>query len=158
MGPINKQGGTSMTPEELMKPRYKVVADYPGNVFEIGSVITFLKQIKEGQILIWAYKDRTVTFSSFDKYPHLFKPLQWWEHREDIEMPEYVIVNSKSILSDAKIGAVYKVVKHFSTSTGKYNETGCQLLGNDYISYNRLAPADLSDYNEYLKQKEANNG
>jgi hypothetical protein len=63
-----------MTPEDLLKPRYKVVADYPDSIFKIGG------------ILIQGEKDLTEAA----KYPHLFKKLEWWEEREEKDMPEYL--------------------------------------------------------------------
>ena len=59
--------------EDLMKPRFKIIADYPGNTREIGSITTEI-----------------MTASYFRKYPENFKELFWWEERKEIDMPRYV--------------------------------------------------------------------
>ena len=56
--------------QELLKPRYKVIADYPDSVFIVGEIL------------------RNPTYES--KYPHLFKKLEWWEDRKPEEMPKYL--------------------------------------------------------------------
>ena len=65
--------------QELLKPRYKVIADYPGNIWAIGSVLdlNISKQLS----------------SYYDKYPHLFRRLEWWEDRDVKDMPEYLKYN-----------------------------------------------------------------
>lgn len=71
----------------LMTPRYLVIADYP------------LMRCKLGEIL---EADMTLTADilatkEYDKYPHLFRPLSWWEFREEKDMPEYVKVHGNEI-------------------------------------------------------------
>lgn len=58
-----------------MHPRYKVIADYPGNIILVGSVHTVSRETE-------------VAFC--DEYQHLFRRLEWWEERQPEEMPEYV--------------------------------------------------------------------
>ena len=69
-----------MTTEELMQPRYKVIADYPGNHQRIGHIYTVIGD--EESIKNWC--------SNKDYYPHLFKKLEWWEEREEKDLPKYV--------------------------------------------------------------------
>jgi len=70
-----------MNKDELMKPRYKVIALYPDSPNKIGDIIHVYGQ---GYI----YPDKVE--ANFDRYPHLFKKLQWWEEREISELPEYL--------------------------------------------------------------------
>lgn len=79
--------------EELLRPRYKVIADWPGNVWPIGTI----------------YKHETIGIlnpKKCDDFPHLFKKLAWYEDRKPEEMPDYVRVVEKSII---EYGNVYKV-------------------------------------------------
>lgn len=64
-----------MSIEDLLLPRYKLLADYPLNIIEIGAVF-----------------DRCTEFQCvfFDKYPHLFRKLEWWEERKIEDMPAYL--------------------------------------------------------------------
>ena len=67
--------------EQLMRPRYKVIADYPGNNMAVGKILTFEWHAENQRIELCFY---------YDKYPHLFRKLEWWEQRTPEEMPEYV--------------------------------------------------------------------
>ncbi|MES2287422.1 MAG: hypothetical protein V4547_17140 [Bacteroidota bacterium] len=121
--------------EELLKPRYLCIADFWNNPFEVGDVIQFedykdyhdfytgdvlgkdwstafmelkkpYQEFSEGTSIVWNMR-------AFTPYPHLFRKLEWWEHREVSEMPEYVkspigffkvewiIRNDELFLSDA---------------------------------------------------------
>jgi hypothetical protein len=80
-----------MTAEELMKPRFEVIADFPDNHF--GGIGTILDRDwakypndDEGQKAIWRISD----------FPHLFRKLNWWEKRTADQMPKRVM----SILDD----------------------------------------------------------
>lgn len=75
-----------MTNDELLRPRYKVIADYPGNkYYPVGKIITILdgnRPINDN-----GYR---VQRCDFDEFPYLFKKLQWWEERKEEDMPEYL--------------------------------------------------------------------
>lgn len=112
---------------DLMKPRYKVIADYPANYYGVGEIYTDCS----------AY-----TTELFEKYPHLFKKLEWWEEREESEMPEYV----KEIGGESH---VVKVANHYVVGMfegdldGQYWEA----------PYNEYVPATEAEYQNYLKTK-----
>jgi hypothetical protein len=80
-----------MTPEELLKPRYKVIAPYPDMPFSVGQVL-LLQKHKEGWEYTWAEHDgfHSMTDLEMSEFPHLFKEMEWWEEREEKDMPEYV--------------------------------------------------------------------
>ena len=63
-----------MTTEQLMQPRYEVIADYPNSIIPKGNIVDDLLLFK----------------IEFEKYPHLFRKLEWWEKRDVKDMPEYV--------------------------------------------------------------------
>lgn len=67
------------TVDHLLTPRFEVIADYPGTMRNIGSVIdsdyTFLTHNDKGYPA---------------QFPHLFRPLQWWEKRTKEDMPKYL--------------------------------------------------------------------
>jgi hypothetical protein len=64
-----------MTTEELMKPRYKAIADYPYSGRKVGDVF-HPSDVKAHSLFL-------------DRYPHLFSKLEWWEERKTEDMPEY---------------------------------------------------------------------
>jgi len=83
-----------MTPEQLLQPRYLVIADYPKSIYKVGEV---LNTGRHGDILFC--DDNGPRMS---QYPHLFRRLEWWEHRKPEGMPGYVKFQEK----------VYKVIRY----------------------------------------------
>ena len=76
-----------MSTEELLKPRYKVIADYPESRFKIEVIL-----IDEG-VNGFFYNDRIYNkaiWVAIDKYPHIFKRLEWWEDRIIEDLPKYL--------------------------------------------------------------------
>jgi len=82
-----------MTAAELLKPRFEVIAEYPRCPFKKG---TILKLISDLKLKDW-YEDEEqtdMTKGIFIKpYPHLYKPLNWWEHRKVEDMPKKLMAN-----------------------------------------------------------------
>jgi hypothetical protein len=90
-----------MTAQELLKPRFEVIADYPFNPYEIGNLV---ENIANTSIALYARINDTDHLSSidfFDKYPHLFRKLKWWERRSVEDMPKRLIC--KAIQDDTEI-------------------------------------------------------
>jgi hypothetical protein len=81
---------TIMDVQELLKPRYKVIAEWPGGDYLQGDIF-IMGADEDGTMLD---KIHFVFEHTCKKYPHLFKPLQWWEERKESEMPEYVKLNT----------------------------------------------------------------
>lgn len=112
--------------DELLQPRYKVIAAYPGISYEIGKILQCAES-EHGDV------------NYYKQYPHLFKRLEWWEDREVSEMPEY--------LKDTSDGIVYKV---------EYRERGTNnieyRIGISWISLHfgtHVKPATEQDYLNY---------
>lgn len=126
-----------MTPEELLKPRYKVIAPWPGTHWKVGDIFEYgdhncFKTESQPSI--------PMHLSVLDEHPHLFKKLEWWEERKPDEMPEYV----KHITT----GKIWRV-KEYDLPAGAH------VSGNEISSYwaamKNLQPATEADYNAYLK-------
>lgn len=83
-----------MNPEQLLIPRYVVIADYPGSKFKVGQIIEFVSRAdKEFSFTEeWFVVIDGFAFGEtwFQQWPHIFKALQWWEARMLEEMPVYV--------------------------------------------------------------------
>lgn len=75
-----------MSAEELMKSRFEVIADFPNNDFgKVGEILDrnwckYIEDNEEGGVE-WSISD----------FPHLFRKLNWWEHREEEDMPKRLI-------------------------------------------------------------------
>lgn len=85
-----------MKVEDLLKPRYKVLADWPESQFSSKDSPASMISYWVGRIIIYG-EIGVQTQIKYDKYPHLFKKLEWWEDREESEMPEYLKSCSKPI-------------------------------------------------------------
>src|SRR6185503_13287789 len=97
--------------EDLLKPRYKVIADYPDSEYNVGEIICNMITVQNSE---W-----------FDQYPHIFKKLEWWEERKESEMPDYVSFSYEGKTTIDKIvkwGMEYKF-----GFTDVINRRGCSL-------------------------------
>lgn len=83
-----------MSNDELLKPRYELIADYPGNQYlAIGDII----ELKEQCPTKWftatlGSNDDAFTFSEMmlDKCSANFRRLKWWEKISEQDLPKYV--------------------------------------------------------------------
>jgi hypothetical protein len=114
-----------MNTEDILKPRYKVIADYPRSPYVIGNIISD--------------DDKEYTCEYMSRFPAIFKPLEWWEDREESDMPKYV----KSLI-DQKY---YKVITSNPVSFRGFKE-GDLII--DYPWGNAL-PATEEEYNQQSK-------
>lgn len=129
-----------MTNEEILKPRYKVIADYPQSKFEINEILIpdRLDGTVNGFWVSECKNNRKIVFATPQNYPHLFKKLEWWEEREERDMPEYVRFIRN--YHNAKRGEIKKVVRY--AGPGFYTgETESYLLSNKDI-----LPATKEEY------------
>ncbi len=118
---------------ELMKPRYKVIADYPKSCFTIDEVV-------HGESIFG------IEVKNYSEFPAIFRKLEWWEERNIEDMPKYV-----KYVSDGK---VYEAIKYLDRNS-------LVLLMDDYWKIeirNELGepfwmPATSHDYENYLKSK-----
>lgn len=127
-----------MTIEQLLLPRWQVIADYPFSQWRIGNVIM---QEHDPQV-------------SLESYPHLFKKLEWWEHRKPEEMPEYVKPNnydSFDEVTDDDSVPVYKIGLDCEHNWYKGEYLGVKFKSGGGLLCDYVDPATSSQYDEYLK-------
>ena len=124
-----------MTVEQLMQPRYKVIADYPNSIYKIGEIVQQFG------------KDFFNT-AFFEKYPQLFSKLEWWQDRKPEDMPRYI--------KDKNGIKVYEVYKHFTCTypphrDGEwFDDPNCFLINPGYAqNYSFYLPATQTDYEQY---------
>jgi len=119
-----------MTNEELLIPRWKVIADYPGSLYKVGYIINEADNI-EG---------RTFFTTTVHKYPHIFRALAWYEEREEKDMPEYV-----KDMEDG--GIVYKIIK-LHTKGGIMAEYPDGSGKTCWLGWDGLEPATKEEYDD----------
>jgi hypothetical protein len=122
-----------MSYEDLMKPRYKVIADYPGCPFKVGEILQKTKYMSGKEFV------RGMLHQP-DDYPANFQRLEWWQDRAETDPPEYV----------KRKGIVYKVDR-WSKSFQNIHWLGCY-VSNSYMPCEELTPATETDYNTCKKE------
>jgi hypothetical protein len=138
-----------MTTEELMRPRFKVIADYPGSKHQVGKIYIkmdgreFYENIETGMAI------------GFDPkyYENIFRPLAWWEDRELPQMPEYLKRVKVTPFMETPINSVIKVNKWFIDEDGKdayFTWEGNNELGNYPSTY---SPATKQEYQSFINNQ-----
>lgn len=126
--------------EELLKPRYRVIADYPGSAFQIDQIIV-------PELVNERHEFPSGVILKLTAFPHLFRKLEWWEDRKPEEMPEYV--------EYAENGMVAKV-HHFDLETTSpwfmYLEGGVHPYcpGGSALENTHWIPATHDEYLAYI--------
>jgi hypothetical protein len=91
-----------MTSKELLEPRFEVLEEYPNCKFKKGEI---LKRIKNSTNHWYDSNENVfvgnILLEEIEKFPHLFRKLNWWEHREKEDMPRKLIC--KAIKDDTEI-------------------------------------------------------
>jgi len=102
-----------MKAQELLKPRFEIIADFPNNYLgKIGDILE-----EKGLSKFWKISD----------YPHLFRKLNWWELRKKEDMPKKLIC--KAIKDDNEIMEILDWdMKNLFGWTDIENRKGCGLL------------------------------
>jgi hypothetical protein len=151
--------------EELLRPRYKVIADYFFNPYKLGDIITLPKNNRSVHLTTTSHTDEFGDRVSqaehyapkvIDQYPHLFQPLQWWEDRNSEDMPEYVIEEGGHVFKTKwKEGAITENGKRpmrmrFEDSFGDW-----QVIPNVMCFFQ---PATLADYQAYINNQKTTPG
>jgi hypothetical protein len=132
------------TVEELMLPRYKVMADYPDSEFQVGEV---LLQCKDGVRLVSLSRNMYVDWFKVEKWPSIFNKLEWWEERKTKELPDYVRDDN----------GVYKVKEWHTESAPKCSVFIIPAVHKGYTEdcsycplYSDFMPATAEEYAAYL--------
>jgi len=118
--------------KDLMKPRYLVIADYPDSLRKVGDIVEC------------EYPDtnRWDGVLHLAKYPHLFRPLSWWEFRDEKDMRGY--------FKCAWRGEIYciKIDKWEKDGSMYYYKIDGMTFCANYST-----PTTATDYENYLNQQ-----
>jgi len=144
-----------MTTEELLKPRYKVIADYPKSLYHVGDILNAGWRSED---LIYCDHDGP----RWRDYPHLFKKLEWWEDRKIEDMPEYLKQTGMVDGADNPIPDWYlKVKKHFNAGNGEWRDDSINIFCIDKcdrtigtnMSYSGFEPTTREEYEQHQLSK-----
>lgn len=126
-----------MTAAELLKPRFEVIAEYPNCLFEKGTILVQCERkgwFNDPKTGVFLFQEHNLT-----PYPHLFKPLNWWEYRKVEDMPKKVISNrpkDKGKIMDVEKWNLDDYIVFFDTQKRRY----CVFI--DWDSENCFLPID----------------
>jgi hypothetical protein len=100
----------------------------------------------------WGHDEETnpqrwVTFCP--DFPHLFRPLKWWEHVSKNELPEYV---KGKLLSSKPVG-VFKVIWKMEGSNLLLREFDHNIFS--WLVDCNLQPATEAEYQDYITKLNA---
>lgn len=140
-----------LTHDELLKPRFKVMKDWPGRKdFEVGQIILLDKVFCNGSPMCEiedCQGKRTYIMAFFEMFTQEFKLVAWWEERKEWEMPEYV---------KGEDGNIYKVRYYeqynFLWMESKTKEKVSTWAVNDKVMC-FFEPTTETEYLNYIKQK-----
>jgi hypothetical protein len=142
-----------MTNEELMTPRFRVIADYPNSLFKIGEILT-------GNQRLFCDKNS----ERYSDFPNIFQPLEWWEERSLEDLPKYLrfkdnVRTGYLKINDEEEPFVHKVKVHFRYSTNEdYRYSSFKRFVSEWkeqeYNYNQFLPSTEEYYLEYIKTLE----
>lgn len=138
-----------MSKEDLLKPRLKVMLDYPDSDYEVGQIIEFNSKsafytgTMEWQTEWIKHKNggggmRCIKY--FEPFPLIFKPMEWWEDRKLEDMPDFIRYGDM---------AVYRVRWDFSGNNLGYIAWAADREDYCLPLQSHVRPATLEEYNEY---------
>lgn len=135
----------------LLKSRYLVIAPDTSERFELGDI--FYKYVFDGTIT-YCYvtnsgsplQGKNLNAVHVENFPHLFRPLHWWELRSAEEMPGYVkyIFSGETIVAKCEryetndFEELYALTK--ATGTGKL-----------FLQNAGSLPATKQEYDNYIQ-------
>lgn len=136
-----------MDTETLLRNRVILLNDYPRCSYKKGSV--FIKTFHpDNETFYWELLDHTndMQFDWPERYPHLFRKLQWWEERAESELPEYVKFYEPLPIKES----IWKVHEWRFGLKHPLIKTDCDIVWRE-LSIMDL-PATEKEYFEYQKQ------
>jgi hypothetical protein len=134
-----------MTVEQLMQPRVKVTTDWPGRRdFEVGQILTLDKVFDNGSPMIEiadCQSTRIYVKEFFEMFPLQFRFLEWWEERDEKDMPGYV---------KDEYG-VYKVMNNWYDLDSDDCCSAHTFRDNKFYAKD-VIPATEQEYNDYINK------
>ena len=72
--------------EELLQPRFKVIAPYPCSIHKLEDIILTYESAMSYAVQIDDVSEKIC----LKDYPHIFKKLEWFEDRKIEDLPKYL--------------------------------------------------------------------
>jgi hypothetical protein len=140
-----------MNKEELLKPRYKKINNYPESPLSepVGTIYTLSNELAYDKYPIWYYKPYDAVLGtwnrSFEHYPHLFRKLQWWEERKPEDMPEWISSIGKNLFAKVTNVFLFDIPERCMALFPHLGESGEE----HECFYENYLPSDIEEYTAY---------
>jgi hypothetical protein len=138
-----------MSKEELLQPRVIVMVDFPqwsSFTHKEGDIL-----VKKGIHYVGKGTARSINEKDVSKYPKVLQKLEWWEFRDEDDMPQYIRYGEFN-----KRHSIYKIVD--LNPEGYEDYFPCAFAENQNVKDYFLATfhgSYPSDEQEYLKYNAA---
>lgn len=127
--------------DELLKPRFLCIAEYPNSPFKVGDIALKI----HGTLYCNIETACFCGIENIEKYPHLFKPLQWFENRKVEELPSYIKSGTQVVKPD------WELIKWRDREYWRAN-TNEKLFGSHY-KLELFLPATEQEYLQNTQPK-----
>lgn len=140
-----------MTVQQLLNDRYKLEVNYPNSELDDGAILhkhTFNNgnycYVTNQEVLLLGKSKR---FGEVEGFPKLFCKLEWWEEREEKDMPEYL-----KLVFNNRIQYVHKIISWEGENyRGQPLYNYINKVGSPQIAcISELIPATEAEYANYL--------
>ena len=145
-----------MTPEEFNKPRYEVIAEYPGMGI-VGHKLRKGDIIEDSGVLAYSPEfNAQPSKYEMSQYPYLFRRLKWYERRT---MEEFASLRFVKFIKDHywRVGDVVKV-ESFMWDLASLETVKPKIIGFKYryneSSFDYIVPATEEEFK--ISQKDPN--
>jgi hypothetical protein len=135
-----------MTANQLLIPRYIVIDNYPDSPFKVGDIITYVREVAQAYDQ-WEIAGKQFTSNGINKYPNIFRKLNWWEHREKHELPQYVLWTKTSNKAVSRV-TTWTYSDHYGWYFTSEAGGSCKHIPNEC----HIIPATPDEYDTYMNQ------
>lgn len=153
-----------MTPQELLKPRYKVIADYPHNRFKINDILTWIENTE-----YFGEKIQVNAFGKFinetlgsawvdhpEHFPTIFKQLEWWQERTIEQLQAVKFVKVIKYVGYWREGDIVPTEGFRIGSLEKSKPYGYVLKYNHWHPIFNVIPATEEEYKQFRGKEKLN--
>lgn len=140
--------------DKYLVPRYKIMVDHPGNVYEVGKVLPvdtrfFIPYLGVSNTLEPKIEEAT---AHFKKYPAIFKPLEWWEDRTLDEMLDVKFIKVVKYEGYWREGDIV-IVTDYEVDTKNKKLLRYKIEYNHIATPTHCIPASKEEYDEFKRRK-----
>lgn len=134
-----------MTDKDLLVPRYLVLIDYPLSPYKVGDIIR-LDSISLGKPYA-VYPPIHWEQEEIEKFPYVFRKLDWHESILYSELPKYVMIDSEQYIGPYCIDEW-----HFRNEHDVFNSYFLIGAKNEIIGLSQVTPITEEQYMNYKRK------